>query len=164
MPSLRTSIYTATALRLLYKSKRDLRPSKGASAIGTASQRLTTESAMPAASASRMACSMASHACLARAQPLPLLSHVGLLPNSTPIALIGTISMIDSLSPHLIGGLLELCIEAGERAHDSPESRCAHRTLTQIHGASVRGPCRHARRKNAAARRSVLLTSPRLRL
>jgi hypothetical protein len=57
---------------------------------------------------------MASHACLARAQPLPLLSHVGLLPNSTPIALTGTISMIDSLSPHLIGGLLELCIEAGE--------------------------------------------------
>ena len=73
-------------------------------------------------------------------------------------------SMIDSLSPHLIGGLLELCIEAGERAHDGPESRCAHRTLTQIHGSSVRGPCRHVRRKNAAARRSVLPTSPRLRL
>ena len=161
---MRTLNGTTTALRLLYHFKRHLHPSKGAFGIGTASQRLTAESATPAASASRIACSMASHACLARAQPLPLLRRVALLPSPTHIAQTGTISMIDSLSPHLIGGLLELCIEAGERAHDSPESRCAHRTLTQIHGASVRGPCRHARRKNAAARRSVLLTSPRLRL
>ena len=98
-PCLRTWIRTATALRLLYHFKPHLDRSKGASANGTASQRLTTESAAPASSVCRMACSMASHACLARAQPLPLLSHVGLLPNSTPIALTGTISMIDSLSP-----------------------------------------------------------------
>ena len=100
--------------RSLYHFKRDLRPSKGASANGTASQRLTAESAAPAASVCSMACSMASHACLARAQPLALLSHVGLLPNSTPIALTGVASMIDSLSPHLIGSHLQLCIEAGE--------------------------------------------------
>ena len=63
---------------------------------------------------------MASHACLARAQPLPLLRHVALLPSSTPVAQTGTISMIDLLSLHLIGSLLELCIQAGERAHDGP--------------------------------------------
>ena len=111
------------------------------------------------ASTSRMACSMASHACLARPQPLPLLRRVTLLLSSTPIAQTGTISMIDSLSPHLIGGLLELCIQAGEKAHGGPESRYVHRSLTQIHAASIRGPCRHVRRKNAAARRSVLPTS-----
>ena len=100
-----------------------------------------------------------AHACLARAQPLPLLRRVALLPSPTPIAQTGTISMIDSLSPQLIGGLLELCIQAGERAHDGPESRYAHRSLTQIHAASILGPCAHAERKNAAARRSVLPTS-----
>ena len=68
-----------------------------------------------------MACFMACHACHAQTQPLPLLRRVGLLPSPTPIAQTGTISMIDSLSPHLIGELLQLCIEAGERAHDGPE-------------------------------------------
>ena len=52
----------------------------------------------------------------ARPQPLPLLRRVTLLLISTPIAQTGTISMIDSLSPHLIGGLLELCIHAGKKA------------------------------------------------
>ena len=66
------------------------------------------------ASTSRMACSMASHACLARAQPLPLLRRVALLPSSTPIAQTGAISRLDSLSPHHINGLLELCIQANK--------------------------------------------------
>ena len=61
-----------------------------------------------------MACFMASHACLALPLPLPLLSRVALLPNPTPIALAGTVSTIDSLPVRLIGGLLELFIEAGE--------------------------------------------------
>ena len=164
MPCPRSWNNTATALRLLYCFKSGLHPSKGAATIGTVSQRLTTESAAPAASVCSMACSMASHACLSRAQPLPLLRRVALLPSLTPIAQTGTVSTIDSLSPHLIGGLLELCIQAGERAHDGPESRYAHRSLTQIHAASIRGPCSHGRCKNAAARRSVLPTSPRPRL
>ena len=100
--------------RSLYHFKRDLRPSKGASANGTASQRLTAESAAPAASVCSMACFMASHACLALPLPLPLLSRVALLPSPTPIAHTGTVSTFDSLSPHLIGGLLELFIQAGE--------------------------------------------------
>ena len=114
MPCPRTSIRTPTALRLVYHFKRHVNPSKGAATIGTVSQRLTAESAAPAASVCSMACSMASHACLARAQPLPLLRRVALLPSPTPIAQTGTVSTIDSLSPHLIGGLLELCIQAGE--------------------------------------------------
>ena len=56
---------------------------------------------------------MASHACLAFSQPLTLLSHVGLLLNSTPIALTGT-STIDPLPLVSIGGELELRIVAGE--------------------------------------------------
>ena len=164
MPCPRTSIRTPTALRLVYHFKPDVRPSKGAPVRRVASQRLTAGSGAPTLSVNSMPCFMACPACLARAQPLQLLSHVGLLPNSTPIALTGTISMIDSLSPHLIGGLLELFIQAGERAHDGPESRYAHRSLTQIHAASIRGPCRHVRRKNAAARISVLPTSLRPRL
>ena len=111
---LRTAIVTPTPRPSVLHFNSEVERSKGASVRGIASQRLTAESAAPAASVCSMACFMASHACLARAQPLALLSHVGLLPNSTPIALTGTISMIDSLSPHLIGGLLELCIEAGE--------------------------------------------------
>jgi hypothetical protein len=91
LPSLRTSVYTATALRLLYKSKRDLQPSKGAFGIGTASQRLTAESAAPAASVCSMECFMTSHACLALPLPLSLLTHVTLLPNPTLIAQAGTI-------------------------------------------------------------------------
>ena len=162
--AVRTWIRTTTASSSLYGFKPHLDRSKGASVRGTESQRLTAESAAPAASVCSMACFMASHACLALPLPLPLLSRVALLPIPTPIAQTGTISMIDSLSPHLIGGLLELCIEAGERAHDGPESRHAHRSLTQIHAASIRGPCRHVRRKNAAARISVLPTSPRPRL
>jgi hypothetical protein len=126
---------------------------------GTESQRLTAESAAPAASVCSMACFMASHACLALPLPLPLLNRVALLPNPTPIAHTGTVSTFDSLSPHLIGGLLELCIEAGERAHDGPESRCTHRSLTQTNATSARGPCGHARLQNTAARRSVLPTS-----
>ena len=81
---------------------------------GIASQRLTAESAAPAASVCSMACFMASHACLALPLPLALLRHVALLPNPTPIALAGTVSTIDSLPVRLIGGLLELFIEAGE--------------------------------------------------
>ena len=118
LPRLRTSIRTATALRLLYHFKRHVNPSKGASVRGIASQRLTAESAMPMQGDASMSCFMPCHACHAAAQPLPLLSRDALLPNPTPIAQTGTISMIESLSPHLIGGLLELCIQAGERAHD----------------------------------------------
>ena len=60
-----------------------------------------------------MACFMASHAaCLALPLPLPLLRHVALVPNPTPIAQAGTISTTDSFSPHLIGGLQKLRIEA----------------------------------------------------
>ena len=113
----RRNASTTTALRVLYHFKPDLHPRakvlkrKG---LQVSDCRLTAESAAPAASVCSMACCMASHACLARAQPLPLLTHVALLPNPTPIAQTGTISTTDSLSPHLIGGLLELCIEAGE--------------------------------------------------
>ena len=73
---MRTSVYTPTALRLVYKSKRDLHPSKGAFGIGTASQRLTAESAAPAASVCSMECFMTSHACLALPLPLSLLMHM----------------------------------------------------------------------------------------
>jgi hypothetical protein len=114
LPSLRTLNGTTTALRLLYYFKRDLHPSKGAFGIGTASQRLTAESAAPAASVCSMECFMPSHACLALSLPLSLLTHVTLLPNPTPIAQTGTISTNDSLSPHVIGGLQKLRIEAGE--------------------------------------------------
>ena len=144
-PCLRTWNRTPTASSLVYGFKPHLDRSKGASVRGIVSQSLTTESAAPVASVCSMACFMASHACLALPLPLPLLSRVALLPTPTPIAQTGTISMIDSLSPHLIGGLLELCIQAGERAHDGPESRYAHRSLTQLHAASIRGLCRHAR-------------------
>ena len=113
-PALRTSVHTATALRFLYKSKRDLHPSKGASGIGTASQRLTAESAAPAASVCSMECFMPSHACLALPLPLSLLTHVALLPNPTPIAQTGTFSTIDSLQLTVIGDDLKLCIAAGE--------------------------------------------------
>ena len=88
--------------------------SQGASVRGIASQRLTAESAAPAASVCSMACFMASHACHALSLPLTLLRRVALLPNPTPIALAGTVSTIDSLPVRLIGGLLELFIEAGE--------------------------------------------------
>ena len=64
---------------------------------GTASQRLTAESAAPAASVCSMECFMTSHACLALPLPLSLLTHVTLLPNPTPIAQTGTISTTDSL-------------------------------------------------------------------
>ena len=106
--------YTDGTLRLVYHFKRDLHPSKGASGIGTASQRLTAESATPTQGDASMSCFMPCHACHATAQPLPLLSRVALLSNLTPIALTGAASMIDSLSPHLIGSRLQLCIEAGE--------------------------------------------------
>ena len=109
-PSLRSWIPTPTARPSVYCFKPDLQRSKGARTRGIASQRHTAESAAPTTGANRMACCMASHACLARAQPLPLLRRVALLPSPTHIAQTGTISMIDSLSPHLIGGLLELCI------------------------------------------------------
>ena len=78
-----------------------LRASKGASGIGTASQRLTADSAAPKASVCSMKCFMTSHACLALPLPLSLLTHVTLLPNPTPIAQTGTISTTDSLSPHV---------------------------------------------------------------
>ena len=100
MPTLRSWIHTATTLSSLYESKRDLNRSKGASVRRAPSRRLTTESATPAASACCMACFMACPACLARTQPLPLLSHVCLLPNPTSIARTGTFSTIDSLSAH----------------------------------------------------------------
>ena len=61
-----------------------------------------------------MECFMTSHACLALPLPLSLLTHVTLLPNPTPIAQTGTILTTDSLTPHVIGGLQKLCIEAGE--------------------------------------------------
>ena len=51
-----------------------------------------------------MACFMACHACHAQTQPLPLLSRAILQANPTPVALSGTISSFDSLSPHLIRG------------------------------------------------------------
>ena len=75
---------------------------------------LTAESAMPMQGDASMSCFMPCHACHAAVQPLPLLSRDALLPNPTPIALTGVASMIDSLSPHLIGSHLQLCIEAGE--------------------------------------------------
>ena len=71
--------------------KPELKQSKGASVRGTASQRLTAESAAPAASVCSMECFMTSHACLALPLPLSLLTHVTLLPNPTPIAQAGTI-------------------------------------------------------------------------
>ena len=98
----------------LYESKRDLNRSKGASVRRAPSQRLTAESAAPAASVCSMACFMASHACLARTQPLPLLSRIYLLPNPTSIARTGTFSTIDSLQLTVIGDDLKLCIAAGE--------------------------------------------------
>jgi hypothetical protein len=113
-PSVRTWIHTPTPMPSLYGFKPHLDPSKGAARRGVASRSQTTESAAPAASVCSMACFMASHACLALPLPLPLLSRVALLPNPTPIAHTGTVSTFDSLSPHLIGGLLELFIEAGE--------------------------------------------------
>ena len=113
-PSLRTLNGTTTALRLLNHFKRDLNPSTRWREIGTASQLLTAESATPTQGDASMSCFMPCHACHATAQPLPLLSRVALLPNPTPIALTGAASMIDSLSPHLIGSRLQLCIEAGE--------------------------------------------------
>ena len=113
-PSLRTSIYTPTALRFVYDFKRDLHPSTCWRDIGTASQLLTAESATPTQGDASMSCFMPCHACHATAQPLPLLSRVALLSNPTPIALTGAASMIDSLSPHLIGSRLQLRIEAGE--------------------------------------------------
>ena len=99
---------------------------------------------------------MVAHACHALPLLLLLLMRVALLPSSTIIAPEGSVSMIDSLSPHHIGSLIELCIEAGELAQNGLESRCAHCSLTQIHAASVRGPCAHAEHKNAAARISAL--------
>ena len=114
LPSLRSWIHTPTTMSSVYESKRDLNRSKGASGIGTASQRLTAESAAPAASVCSMACFMASHACLARTQPLPLLSRICLLPNPTSIARTGTFSTIDSLQLTVIGDDLKLCIAAGE--------------------------------------------------
>ena len=164
---MRTLNGTPTALRLLYHFKQDLHPSKGASGIGTASQRLTAECLNQPRQRRAQAGLHAPWLLMLASRARSRSRCSGVLPcyRAQLISLKhGTISMIDSLSPHLIGGLLELCIEAGERAHDGPESRGAHRTLTQIHGSSVRGPCRHVRRKNAAARRSVLPTSPRLRL
>ena len=96
-PSLRSWIRTTTARPSLYHFEPDLQRSKGARENGTTSRRLlTAESAAPTTGANMMACCMASHACLAFSQPLPLLSHVGLLPNSTSIALTG-ISTIDPL-------------------------------------------------------------------
>ena len=125
---------------------------------------LSAESATPAASTSRMACFMASHACLARAQPLPLLRRVALLPSPTPIAQTGTVSTIDSLSPHLIGGLLEVELSASRPAREHMTSGikvcaslidadpcCQHPSRPYAHP--------HAERKNAAVRRSVLPTS-----
>tara|TARA_B100000768_G_scaffold327_1_gene383 strand:- start:335 stop:520 length:186 start_codon:yes stop_codon:yes gene_type:complete len=61
-----------------------------------------------------MACFMASHACLARTQPLPLLSRICLPPNPTSIARTGTFSTIDSPQLTVIGDDLKLCIAAGE--------------------------------------------------
>ena len=113
-PSVRSWIHTATPVPSLYGFKPHLDPSKGAARRCTVSRSQTTESAAPAASVCSMACFMASHACLALPLPLPLLNRVALLPNPTPIAHTGTVSKFDSLSPHLIGGLLELFIEAGE--------------------------------------------------
>ena len=114
LPCLRSWICTPTTLPLVYESKRHLNPSKGASVRGIASQRLTAESATPAASACCMTCFMACPACLARTQPLPLLSRVCLLPNPTSIARTGTFSTIDSLQLTVIGDDLKLCIAAGE--------------------------------------------------
>ena len=61
-----------------------------------------------------MECFMHCHACHALPLPLTLLSRVAVLPSPTPIALAGTVSTIGSLPVRLIGGLLELFIEAGE--------------------------------------------------
>ena len=109
-----TAIRTTTSPSSLYHFNPELERSKGWLIIGTASQRLTAESATPTQGDASMSCFMPCHACHATAQPLPLLSRVALLPNPTPIALTGAASMIDSLSPHLIGSRLQLCIEAGE--------------------------------------------------
>ena len=86
----------------MYHFKRHVNPSKSASVRGIASQRLTAESAAPAASVCSMECFMTFHACLALPLPLSLLTHVALLPNPTPIAQTGTISTNDSLSPHVL--------------------------------------------------------------
>ena len=111
---LRTAIVTPTPRPSVLHFNSEVERSKGASVRGIASQRLTAESAMPMQGDASMSCFMPCHACHAAAQPLPLLSRDALLPNPTPIALTGVASMIDSLSPHLIGSHLQLCIEAGE--------------------------------------------------
>jgi|TARA_B100000768_G_scaffold130243_1_gene120838 hypothetical protein len=61
-----------------------------------------------------MECFMDLHACLALPLPLPLLTHVALLPNPTPIAQTGTFSTIDSPQLTVIGDDLKLCIAASE--------------------------------------------------
>ena len=107
---------------------------------------------------------MACHACHAQTQPLPLLSRAILQPNPTPIALSGTISSFDSLSPHLIRGHNKLGKrQAADHMMGWDQGDCVHRCLTQIRAArssaSVRDPCRHTEHENEAAWRSVVPTS-----
>ena len=89
MPSLRTLNGTPTALRLVYHFKLDVRPSKGAPVRRVASQRLTAGSGAPTLSVNSMPCFMAAPACLARAQPLPLLTRAVRWPSPTATALTG---------------------------------------------------------------------------